>query len=177
MKVSLPPYVHSYPAPAVLVGCGTVEKPNLITISWFGTVCSLPPMVSISIRSSRHSFRLVEESGEFTINLPRVGELEAVKFCGDKSGRDTDKFKELGLTPVVCPPLKKAPMVREFFLSLGCRVRQQIPLGTHHIFIGEVVGMWVEEEFARSPTRANPIPDQQLVWVDKKYWGLHYIGA
>ena len=172
MKTPITPYVHSYPAPAVLVGSGTVEKPNLIAISWFGTVCSDPPTISISIRPSRFSFKLVQESREFTVNLPRVQDLKAVELCGNRSGRDIDKFKALGLTPAPCPPLLQAPMVKEFFLSLGCRVKHELPLGTHHIFIAEVVCMFVEEELIRKSGKADPILNQQIAWADQKYWRL-----
>lgn len=176
MKVQVTPYVHAWPAPAVLVGCGTVSKPNLITISWFGTVCSNPPLVSISIRPSRHSFGLVQGSGEFTLNLPRATDLLSVKFCGERSGRDTDKFRCLKLTPLPCPPLEQAPMVAESFFSFGCLVRNQLPLGTHHIFIAEIVSAYAEQPLIRPQGKPDPRPEDQLVWVGGKYWGLHLIG-
>jgi len=97
MKTSLPPFVHSFPAPAVLVGCGTVERPNAITVSWFGTVCSEPPMVGVAVRQSRHSYRLIHDSREFTVNIPRVNDLKAVQYCGAVSGRSINKFEQLGL--------------------------------------------------------------------------------
>jgi len=172
MKIQIPPYVHTYPAPAVLIGCGTVEKPNLITCSWFGTVCSEPPTVSVSVRPSRFSFDLIREQGEFTANIPHIDQLEMVKFCGTKSGRDTDKFKELNIMPVPCEPLKNAPMVKEFPLSLGCRIKQEHELGTHWIFIAEVVSIHCDEKLKRPSGRVDPFCKDQVVYLDGKYWKL-----
>ncbi len=173
MKVYVDPYVHTFPAPVVLIGSGTVEKPNLITCSWFGTVCSEPPMVSVSIRPERFSYPLIMETGEFSVNLPRIDDLEAVKLCGSESGKDIQKFDTLGWTPVPCPPLEHAPMAKECFLNLACKVKQDYELGTHRIFIAEVVGMHTEERFIKRSGRANPLSKEQLVYLDGRYWGLH----
>jgi len=172
MKIQIPPAAHNWPAPVVLVGCGTVAQPNLVTIAWFGTVNSTPPMISISIRPSRHSFKLIQRSGEFTINIPRKKEISAVIVAGEKSGREINKFHDLKLTPLPCPPLLSAPMVAESFLSLGCKLKKELPLGSHHIFIGEIVCSFCEEEFIREDGTVNPVPESQLVWLDKSYWGL-----
>ena len=172
MKKSLPPYVHTFPAPAVLFACGTVAEPNLITCSWFGTVCSEPPHVSVSVRKSRFSYRLIHDNFEFTANIMKIDRLEAIKLCGTKSGRDTDKFKELGLTAAPCPPLESAPMIAEAPISLACKVKHELELGTHQIFIAEVVGMFVEEELIRPSGRANPFSTEQIVYLDGKYWKL-----
>lgn len=175
MKKQLPPSVHSYPAPAVLIGCGTARRPNLITCSWFGTVCSEPPTVSVSIRRSRYSNRLVRQGGEFSANLPRRGDLEAVKFCGSRSGSEVDKFKALRLTPVPCPPLKQAPMIAECQLVLACRVKHTLELGSHDIFIAEVLAIHCVEDRARPDGRPDPVPEEQLVYLDGRYWGLEVI--
>jgi flavin reductase (DIM6/NTAB) family NADH-FMN oxidoreductase RutF len=172
MKKLLPPYVHSWPAPAILVGCGTVEKPNLITLSWFGVVCSEPPMISIGVRPLRYSYELIRQNGEFTVNLPRVQDLEAVKRCGKVSGRDVDKFKDVGLTPVACPPLEYAPMVQEFPVSIACRVVHELSVGTHHAFISEVLGVHGEEEPNLPAPRAYSHAAEQMVYVDGTYWSL-----
>ncbi len=172
MKVQLPPYVHSYPAPAVLIGCGTVEKPNLITCAWFGTVCSEPPTVSVSIRPERFSYPLVKESGEFTVNIPKVDQLDAVKHCGTVSGRDENKFETLGWKPVPCPPLEKAPMAEDCFLNLGCKVKNELNLGTHTIFIAEVVSIYTDESNDRPSGRPDPLPEEQVVYLDGRYWKL-----
>jgi flavin reductase (DIM6/NTAB) family NADH-FMN oxidoreductase RutF len=176
MKTQLKPYVHQFPAPAVLIGCGTIEKPNLITCSWFGTVCSDPPTVSVSIRRKRYSFSLVQEIKEFTANFLRASDLDKIIYCGTKSGRDTDKFRDLRLTSVSCPPLNKAPMIEECPLTLACSVKHELSLGSHTIFIAEVVGVHCDEELVRDDGRADPFPEEQIVYLDKKYWTLKKIG-
>lgn len=152
-----------------------MDRPNLITISWFGTVCSEPPMISISIRQSRHSYRLVHESREFTVNIPRASDLKAVHYCGAVSGRSLNKFDELGLTAVPCPPLENAPMIAEFFLVLACQVKHEIHLGSHHMFIADVVGIHGERQAGDLPHRPQLRPLEQIAYLDGKYWGLKAI--
>ena len=98
-------------------------------------------MISVSVRKSRFSFHLIHENLEFTANLPQRSQLDIVEYCGTKSGRNVDKFKELGLTALPCPPLKHAPMIAECFLVLACRVKQTLELGSHDVFIAEVVSV------------------------------------
>lgn len=175
MKKQIPPYVHSFPAPVVLIGCGTLEKPNIITCSWFGTVCSDPPMVSVSIRRKRFSHSLVHDVGEFTANIPRSSDVKIIDFCGTKSGKDTDKFKELRLTAVPCPPLTSAPMILECPLTLACKVRNELSLGSHTIFIAEVLSIHCEESLIRPTGKADPFSEKQVAYLDKKYWTLKKI--
>ncbi len=175
MKKQIPPSVHSFPAPAILIGCGTIDKPNIITCSWFGTVNSEPPMVSVSIRKERFSYPLVHNIGEFTANIPRVSELEIVKVCGTKSGRDINKFEELGITPVPCPPLTTAPMIEECSLVLGCKIKHELELGTHCVFIAEVVSIHCDPDRARPSGRPSPNPEDQVVYLDGNYWNLSKI--
>ncbi len=170
MKVQVPPYVHNFAAPVVLMGCGTVQKPNLITCCWFGTVCSKPPMVSVSITKTRYSYDPIVESREFTVNLPKVSQLDAVKFCGKKSGRDYNKFETLGLTAQPCAPLTHAPMMAEAFIALGCKVKSVQELGSHDIFIAEIVSIHGEEELKRDNGKFDPLVMEQLIYLDKKYW-------
>ena len=171
MKQQVPPYVHSFPAPAVIIGCGTLEAPNLITCAWFGVACSEPPTVTVAVRQSRFSHHLLKETGEFTVNIPRVGDLEAVKHCGVTSGRDHHKFTDLGLTPVPCPPLAHAPMIDEFFQTLGCRVKRVLELGSHDLFIAEVVSLYCLTADLRR-VRPDPHSLEQIAYLDGKYWGL-----
>jgi flavin reductase (DIM6/NTAB) family NADH-FMN oxidoreductase RutF len=175
MKSAFAPFVHCFPAPAVLVGCGTVQRPNLITISWIGTVCSEPPQISISVRKSRFSYELIHEQREFTVNIPRVADLAAVKLCGSASGRNTDKFAALGYTPVACPPLSDVPMVQESFLSMGCQIRHELFLGSHHLFVAEVVSIYGEAVAGGSGIRPQLSPEQQLAYLDGKYWSLQFV--
>jgi len=128
-------------------------------------------MVSVSIRKSRFSHHLIVENGEFTVNLPRTHDLGAVKHCGATSGKISNKFEGLKLTPVACPPLEHAPMIKEFFHVLGCRVRQVIELGSHDMFIAEVVSIHCCEEDQRS-VKPNPHGEEQIVYLDGKYWNL-----
>jgi len=132
-------------------------------------------MVSISIRRSRFSYPLVHKLAEFTANIPRVADLEAVKYCGTKSGRDVNKFRELGLTPVNSPPLEFAPMIDEFPLALACRVKHELGLGSHHIFIAEVVGIHCDQSLVRPSQRPDPFPEEQIVYLDGKYWRLKQV--
>lgn len=132
------------PEPPVLVSCGPVERPNLITVGWCGTICTKPSMVSISIRPERYSHSLIQGSGEFVINLPTEPLVRAVDWCGVKSGRDHDKFAELKLTPAPAAKVG-AVLLEESPVNLECQVRQVIPLGTHDLFLAEVVAVDVDE--------------------------------
>ena len=120
-----------YPLPAVLVSCGAVpEEYNLLTVAWTGTVCTDPPMCYVSVRPERHSYGIIRRTGEFVINLTTADLARATDWCGVRSGRDGDKFAQMGLTPGRASVVA-APTVEEAPLSIECRVRQIIPLGTH----------------------------------------------
>ena len=133
------------PEPPVLVSCGSLEKPNLITIGWTGTICTQPSMVSISVRPERYSYNLIKESGQFAINLPTESLVRAVDWCGVRSGRDQDKFAAMGLHAAPGSVLTSCPILEESPLSLECRVTQVIPLGSHDLFLAEVVAVDVDE--------------------------------
>ena len=135
------------PVPAVMVSCASAEeKPNIITIAWAGTVCSQPPMVSVSVRKERHSHHIIRESGEFVINLVGRDQLKACDFCGVKSGRDVDKFSACGLTAVDVPEMAYTPAIGESPLYLACKVEQVLELGSHDAFVARIVGMGVAPE-------------------------------
>jgi flavin reductase (DIM6/NTAB) family NADH-FMN oxidoreductase RutF len=169
---TFPPFVHCFPAPAVLIGCGTVSEPNLITCSWFGTVCSEPPMVSVSVRGGRYSYGLIHRSREFTVNVPRVTDLAAVKHCGAVSGRSTNKFADLGWTPVACPPLNDAPRIAECSLVIACRVRHELELGSHHLFVADVLAVHGLPRSEAPADRPDFFVTEQLVYLDGKFWTL-----
>jgi flavin reductase (DIM6/NTAB) family NADH-FMN oxidoreductase RutF len=157
----------------MLIGCGSVDEPNLITCSWFGTVASEPPQVAVGVRESRHSHGLIKNTGEFTAIAPSKHQLDAVKHCGSASGRDENKLNVLGLTAVACPPLKSAPMIQEAEIVLACDVRESVELGSHTLFIGEVVAVYGHESRIRvGAKRVDPRPDDQLVYLDGRYWSL-----
>ena len=135
-----------YPLPAVMVSCQREnEKPNIITLAWVGTVCSDPAMVSISIRPERYSYDIIRETGEFVINLTTAELAKATDYCGVRSGRNVDKFAEMKLTP---SPSQKihAPGIKESPVNIECRVTQIIKLGSHDMFLAEVVGVDVDED-------------------------------
>jgi len=136
-----------YPLPVVMVSMADKNgKPNIITIAWAGTVCTNPPMVSISVRPERYSYPILKETGEFVINLTTRELTFATDYCGVKSGRDVDKFKELGLTAL---PGKEvaAPLIGESPVNLECCVRQVTPLGSHHMFLADVVAVHADEKY------------------------------
>lgn len=134
------------PTPVVMLSCGAEgEKPNIITLAWAGTVCSEPPMLSVSIRKERFSHHLVQESGEFVVNLVTRELARACDFCGVKTGRDLDKFAVCGLTPAPAPGLKLAPLIAESPVNLSCRVEQVLELGSHDMFVGRILQVSVEE--------------------------------
>lgn len=133
------------PEPPVLVSCGSLEKPNLITIGWTGTICTQPSMVSVSIRPERYSYSLIKESGQFAVNLPTEPLVRAVDWCGVKSGRDCDKFAAMGLHAAPGSVLTGCPILAESPLNLECRVTQIIPLGSHDLFLAEVAACDVDE--------------------------------
>ena len=136
-----------YPVPAVMVSCaGTGEKPNIITVAWAGTVCSDPVMLSISVRKSRYSYSILKETGEFAVNLVTESLVRSADFCGVKSGRDIDKFKECNLTPVPSKTIA-APSIEESPLTLECRVKQVIELGSHDMFLAEVTAVSVDGKY------------------------------
>ena len=147
--VAMEPSAMLNPVPVVLVSCGEKEHPenkNLVTAAWAGTVNSDPPMVSVSLRKSRYSHGLIESSGEFVVNLVDEGLAKATDFCGVRSGRDVDKAKEMGLALLPADGMETAPRVDGAPVSLSCRVRQVLPLGSHDMFLGEVVAVAVRKD-------------------------------
>lgn len=142
-KISKRPSTYLYPVPVVLVTCGTT-KPNIITLAWVGTICSDPPMVGLGVRPERYSYGLIEESGEFVINIPGEDLLEVTDRCGHTSGRDIDKFSAFGLSPQAASEVK-TPLIAECPVNMECKVAQRIALGAHTLFLGEIVAVHVDE--------------------------------
>jgi flavin reductase (DIM6/NTAB) family NADH-FMN oxidoreductase RutF len=146
-KLILKAGTHLAPLPAALLSCGAFEgQKNLITLAWVGIVNSEPPMLSVSIRPQRYSHQLIKESGQFVVNVPGDDLAAAVDLCGNVSGRDTDKFALTGLTARRASQVD-APIVAECPVNLECRVRQTLTLGSHDLFIAEIVAVQVSEEF------------------------------
>jgi flavin reductase (DIM6/NTAB) family NADH-FMN oxidoreductase RutF len=143
-KKSFKPGNMLAPVPAVLVSCGGSQgfKPNLITIAWTGSICSDPPMLSISVRPERYSYGIIQSTQEFVVNIPSLAQAKATDWCGMKSGRNVDKFAETGLTPG--PALKvKSPIVMECPINIECKIKQSLNLGSHTLFLAEVVAVQV----------------------------------
>ncbi len=146
-KIHWKPGTMVSPVPAAMVSCGnSPEKYNIITIAWTGTTNTTPPMAYVSIRKSRHSHQLISESGEFVINLTNKELAYATDWCGVKSGRDFDKFKEMKLTAVKGEKVS-APIIAEAPINIECKVTQIISLGSHDMFLAEVVHVQASEEF------------------------------
>lgn len=152
-----------YPLPAVLVSCGeTEEEKNLLTVAWTGTICSDPAMCYISVRKERHSHAILKRTGEFVINLTTRALCRATDWCGVRSGRDYDKFKEMNLTPLWAKHVK-APLVAESPVAIECRVKQVLELGTHDMFIAEVVGIEVDPQYINPETGKFELERADLV--------------
>lgn len=159
------------PIPPVLVSCGTPEAPNVFTVAWAGIVNTHPPRVSISVRPSRHSYGLIQQSGEFVINLPTTALARAVDWCGVKSGRDVNKFKAMGLTALPASQVS-CPLVGESPVNLECKVFQQIPLGTHDLFLADVVAVNVSEELLDTAGKLHLERAGLLAYAHGQYYSL-----
>ena len=133
------------PVPVVMITCRNKEgKENVFTVAWTGTICTKPPMLSISIRPERLSYEYIKETMEFTVNMPHRKQTRETDFCGVRSGRQLDKIKECGFTMVEGKDVN-VPFIKECPVNIECKVKQIIPLGTHDIFLAEVVGSHVNE--------------------------------
>lgn len=162
-----------YPLPAVMVSCGNnPENYNIITIAWTGTICSEPPMCYISVRKNRHSHKLIKDSGEFVINLTNTKLAYATDWCGVRSGKDYNKFEEMKLTPekariVSCPLIKESP------LSIECRVSKIIELGSHDMFIADVLAVNADETHFDKETDAFQLANAEMMtYMHGKYYSV-----
>ncbi len=141
-----------FPLPPVMVTCGTAERPNVLTIAWTGIVNSEPPLTYISVRPSRMSHQLIEETKEFVINIVNLPLAKACDFCGIKSGRNTDKFKEMNLELEPCQKVK-TPMLKAAPVSLECKVLEKKSFGTHDMFLAEIVNVNVDDKYIEEDGR------------------------
>ncbi len=189
-----------YPLPAVMVGCQRPdEKPNIITVAWAGTICSSPAMVSISVRPERYSYDILKETGEFVINLTTEKLVRATDFCGVRSGRDVDKFEMTSLhrekaSYVNAPLIKEspvsieckvnnilelgraqhvsAPLIEESPVNIECRTTQILELGSHHMFVAEVLGVDVDEQYLDEKGKFQLNKAGLMVYSHGEYFGL-----
>jgi flavin reductase (DIM6/NTAB) family NADH-FMN oxidoreductase RutF len=162
-KIHWKPGTLIYPLPAALISCGnSPEEYNVLTVSWLGTICSNPPMCYISVRKERHSYELIKNSGEFVINLTNEDMAYATDWCGVKSGKDFNKFIEMKLTPIK-GELVNAPIIMESPLSIECRVKEIIPLGSHDMFIADVVNVQADKKYIDAKTDTFKLSDAKLI--------------
>lgn len=171
-KVPFKPGTMVYPVPAVMISCGdSPEKYNIITVAWTGTINSTPPMTYVSVRKERHSHNLIKESGSFVINLSSEDLVQKTDYCGVKSGREVNKFVHLGLTAV---PAEKvaAPMIEESPVSIECKVTQVIELGSHDMFMAEVVAIHVNEELIDKNGKLHLEWSKPIVYSHGEYYGV-----
>lgn len=161
-----------YPVPAVMVSCGTMEgEKNIITIAWTGTINSDPAMTYISVRPERHSYEMIKKTGEFVINLTTENLVRACDFCGVKSGRDIDKFNELKLTAAKASKVS-APIIYESPVNIECKVKDIIPLGTHHMFLAEVAAVSVSDEYMDKTGKFHFNNTKPVCYSHGEYFGL-----
>lgn len=161
-----------YPLPAVMVSVADKEgNSNIITVAWAGTVCTNPPMVSISVRPERYSYHMIDETGEFVINLTTEKLAYATDYCGVRSGKDVDKFKELHLTPEKAEYVN-APLIAESPVNIECKVVKKETPGSHHIFLAEVKAVHVDDAYMDQKGRFALEKTDPIVYVHGQYYSL-----
>ena len=170
-KVVWKPGTFVYPIPAVMVSCGNMEKSNIITVAWTGIINTNPAMCYISVRPERHSYNIIKEAGEFVINLTNKDLTYATDWCGVKSGKDVDKFKEMKLTKeksnfVNCPSIKESPV------SIECKVKEIKELGSHHMFMAEVLSINADEKYIDEKGAFDISKCDLIAYANGKYFEL-----
>ncbi len=161
-----------YPLPAVMVSCSRGDgKANIITVAWAGTICSDPAMVSISVRPERFSYNIIKESGQFVINLVTKKLVRACDWCGVRSGKDHDKFAEQNLTKYVSEYMD-TPAIAQSPVNIYCKVRDILPLGSHDMFISEVVGITVDEAYMDKSGKFNLNSTNLITYSHGEYFTL-----
>lgn len=175
-KISWKPGTMLYPLPAVMVSCGTFEKSNILTVAWTGTICTDPAMTYISIRKERYSYDIIKESKEFVINLTTKDLVKATDWCGVRSGKDFDKFKECNLTKEKAN-FVKCPMIKESPISIECKVEEIKELGSHTMFIAKVLSVNVDEKYMDEDGRFALEKAEPITYSHGQYFSLgDYLG-
>ena len=159
------------PVPAVMVSCGSVEKPNALTIAWTGIINSDPPMTYVSIRPERHSYKIIKESGEFVINLVPRSLVRSADFCGVRTGAKMDKFKKLKMTAAAASTVS-APLIEESPICLECKVTEVKPLGTHDMFLAEITAVQVDEKYIDEKGRLRMDKCRLTAYCHGEYFDL-----
>lgn len=161
------------PTPVVLLSVRIGDDSNIITLSWVANVCSNPPTVAIGIRPNRHSYNLVKAAGSFVLNIPSADQLESVVFCGTKSGRDYDKFKECGFT--AAPATKvSSPLIAECPINVECKVTQVLPLGVHDLFIAQIVAVHIDDSVLTNDDSLDVAKARLFTYIplSGEYWSI-----
>jgi flavin reductase (DIM6/NTAB) family NADH-FMN oxidoreductase RutF len=159
------------PLPPVMVSVGSIEKPNIITIAWTGIINTIPPKTYISVRPERYSYDLIKTNKEFVINLSPANLVMAVDFCGVRSGRDIDKFKAMNLTASPATEIS-TPIILECPINLECRVCDMVELGSHHMFIADIVAVTVDEDMLDKDSRLQIEKCNLLAFAHGEYFKL-----
>ena len=163
--------VITSPLPPTMVTCGTVEEPNVFTVAWTGILNTQPPVTYISVRPERYSYELIKQSGEFVINLPTQQLIRAVDYCGVKSGRNTDKFKEMNLSAEPAEEIS-APILAQSPVNIECKVRDIVELGTHHMFIADIVSLSVAKELLDNAGKLHLDKANLIAYAHGEYFAL-----
>lgn len=169
-KIALNNGISMFPMPAAVISVGIGEEANLITLAYVGKVCAKPPTIAISLRPMRHSYGLIEKHGEFVINYPTKDQLKEMDYCGTRSGRDVNKWKELNLTKEL-GEVVKVPMVKEFPWNMECKVIKRVELGSHVCYFGEVVATHSDEKLVTND-RLDPEKFNCFAYINGNYIGL-----
>ena len=161
-----------YPLPAVMVSMADENgKSNIITVGWTATICTNPPMLSISVRPERYSYDILKRTGEFVVNLTTESLAKATDYCGVRSGADVDKFKEMNLTEEPATKIH-APMIKESPVNIECKVRKIEELGSHHMFIADVLAVNVDEAYMNEKNKFELAKANPIVYSHGEYFGI-----
>ena len=162
-----------YPVPAVLVTVADREgNSNIFTVAWAGTICTNPPMLSISVRPERHSYHMMKETGEFVVNLTTEELAKATDWCGVRSGRDVDKWKEMGLTRGKSETLQYSPCIKESPVNIECKVDRILELGSHHMFMAKVQAVQVDDRYMQENGKFDLASSRLLTYSHGEYYSL-----
>lgn len=170
-KVEWKPGTFIYPIPAVMITSGTMEKSNIMTVAWTGILNTNPAICYISVRPERYSYHLIKESGEFVINLTNEKLAYATDWCGVRSGKDYDKFKEMKLTKEKAKHVK-CPLIKESPVSVECKVKEVRELGSHHLFIAEVLSIDADDKYINEKGAFDISKCDLIAYANGGYYSL-----
>lgn len=170
-KVEASPSEALYPVPVALVSCGSSDRANIITIAWCGVACSKPPILTVSIRPSRHSNNIIRDTGDFVINIPTQNLVKEVDICGTVSGRDRDKFDLCNFTRSE-PSIVNSLMIEECPVNIECKVTKILSLGAHDMFMGEVVNIHRNPSMLDKYGNVDYSKAMPIVYNQGEYWSL-----